>query len=150
MKVIFLKDVPGAAKAGETKDVPDGYARNFLIPNKLAVIATPAAKTQMEAQKQAAIRRQAQQEAELKALAGRIAGKTVRVSGKAGSEGQLYGSITNADVAAALSKMLGEEVDKRKIELAEPIRRTGSFEATVRLSGELTPGIKIEVSAGGA
>lgn len=146
MKVIFFKDVPNVAAAGEIKEVNDGYARNFLIPRKLAAVATGDIKQHYEAERRASARREAQAAAEIEALAKRIEGQTVALKAKVGAKEHLYGSITNSDVAAALSKMLDTEIDKRKVELAEPIRQTGTFEAVVRLSGELTPKIKIEVS----
>jgi len=138
--------VPNVAKTGEIKDVNDGYARNFLIPRKLAAMATSDVQQHFEAEKRASARRQAQAEAEMQALSGLIEGKTVELKGKVGAKEQLYGSITNADIAAGLSAILGMEIDKRKVELAEPVRRTGEYEATVRLSGELTPKIKVRVS----
>jgi large subunit ribosomal protein L9 len=147
MKVIFLQDVPNVARSGETKDVNDGYARNFLIPKKLAALATADVKAHYEAEQRASAQRHAQTEAEMAALAKKIEGKSVTIKGKVGANDQLYGSITNTDVAAALSKLLDTEVDKRKVELAEPIRHTGTFEAGVRLSGELIPRIKVIVAA---
>lgn len=145
MKVIFLKDVPNVAKASEIKEVNDGYARNFLIPKKLAVLAQADIQQHIEAQKRAEVRRQVEHKAEMKALSERIENQTISLKGKVGSKGQLYGSITNSDIAAELSKLLGSEIDKRKIELAEPLRRIGVFEAVVRLSGDLTPKIKVRI-----
>ena len=146
MKVIFFKDVPNVAKAGEMKEVNDGYARNFLIPKKLAALAQPGLQQHFEAEHRAAAHRQAQADAEIEAMAKQIEGKTITLKGKVGAKDQLYGSITNSDVADGLSKLLGTEIDKRKVELAEPIRHTGDFEAVVRLSGELTPKIKVKVT----
>jgi large subunit ribosomal protein L9 len=128
------------------KEVSDGYARNFLIPKKLAALAQPGIQQHFEAENRASARRQAQAGAEIEALAKQIEGKTVTLKGKVGAKEQLYGSITNSDVAVGLSKLLGIEIDKRKVELAEPIRHTGTFEAVVRLSGELTPKIKVKVT----
>ena len=145
MKVIFFKDVPNVAKAGEMKEVNDGYARNFLIPKKLAALAQPGIQQHFEAEQRASARREAQAGAEIEALAKTIEGKTVTLKGKVGAKDQLYGSITNTDVADGLSRLLGTEIDKRKVELAKPIRHTGTFEAVVRLSGELTPKIKVKV-----
>ena len=146
MKVIFFKDVPNVAKAGEMKEVNDGYARNFLIPKKLAAPAKADIQQHFEAEQRATARKQAQADAEMEALAKKIEGKTVTLKGKVGAKEQLYGSITNTDVADALSKMLGTEIDKRKVELAEPIRHTGTFEAVVKLSGELAPKVKVKVT----
>ncbi len=146
MKVIFLKDVPNVAKAGEAKEVNDGYARNFLIPKKLAALAQGDVQQHFEAEQRAIARRQAQAEAEIEALAKKIEGKVVNLKSKVGAKDQLYGSITNTDVAEALSKLIGSEIDKRKVELAEPIRHTGTFDALVRLNAELTPGIKVKIT----
>jgi large subunit ribosomal protein L9 len=146
MKVIFLKDVPNVAKAGEAKEVNDGYARNFLIPKKLAALAQGDVQQHFEAEQRAIARRQAQAEAEMEALAKKIEGKIINLKSKVGAKDQLYGSITNTDVAEALSKLIGSEIDKRKVELAEPIRHTGTFDAVVRLTGELTPGIKVKIT----
>jgi large subunit ribosomal protein L9 len=145
MKVIFLKDVPNVARAGEAKEVNDGYARNFLIPKKLAALAQGDVQQHFEAEQRAAARRQAQAEAEIETLAKKIEGKTITLKAKVGTKNQLYGSITNSDIADALSKLIEAEIDKRKIEMAEPIRHTGTFDAIVRLSGELTPGIKVKI-----
>jgi large subunit ribosomal protein L9 len=146
MKVIFLKDVPNVAKAGEAKEVNDGYARNFLIPKKLAALAKGDVQQHFEAEQRANARREAKAEAEMEALAKKIEAKIVILQGKVGAKDQLYGSITNSDVADALSKLIGTEIDKRKVELAEPIRHTGTFDAVVRLSGELTPAIKVTIT----
>jgi large subunit ribosomal protein L9 len=146
MKVIFFKDIPNVAKAGEMKEVNDGYARNFLIPKKLAALAQPGIQQHFEAERRASSRRQAQADATIDALAKRIEGQTVTLKGKVGAKDQLYGSITNTDVADGLSKLLGIEIDKRKVELAEPIRHTGTYDAVVRLSGELTPKVKVKVT----
>ena len=145
MKVIFLKDVPNVARAGEAKEVNDGYARNFLIPKKLAALAQGDVQQHFESEQRAAARRQAQAEAEIETLAKKIEGKTITLKAKVGTKNQLYGSITNSDIADALSKLIEAEIDKRKIEMAEPIRHTGTFDAIVRLSGELTPGIKVKI-----
>jgi len=146
MKVIFLKDVPNIAKADEIKEVNDGYARNFLIPQKLAVIAQANIQQHVEAQMRVRLRRQNEYKAEVKALAEQIQGITINIAGKVGSKGQLYGSITNSDIAAELSKLMDSEIDKRKVELSKPIRHTGTYEAIVRLSGDLTPKVNVEVS----
>ncbi|MCL2141026.1 MAG: 50S ribosomal protein L9 [Dehalococcoidia bacterium] len=145
MKVIFLKNVPNVAKAEEIKEVNDGYARNFLIPQKLAVPAQADVQQHFEAQKRAKARKAAEYEAELQELSQRIQNQTVNLTGKVGAKGQLYGSVTTSDVAIELSRTLHTEIDKRKIELTEPIRSTGNFKATVRLSNKLNPTFIIQV-----
>ncbi|MCL2281355.1 MAG: 50S ribosomal protein L9, partial [Dehalococcoidia bacterium] len=137
------------ARASEIKEVNDGYARNFLIPKKLAVVAQPDIQQHFEAQKHAEARRKDEHKAEMKVLAEQIKNTTVNLKGKVGSKGQLYGSITNSDIALELSKLLGSEIDKRKVELTEPLRHTGNFEAIVRLSGDLAPKVKVIISSEG-
>jgi len=129
MKVIFLQDVPHVAQAGEVKEVADGYGRNFLIPQKLAALANPQAISQAEtrAQKMEEVRLNA----ELMELASQLEGKELSLKARAGAKDRLYGSITSADIAAELNNTTGLAIDKRKIELDEPIRRLGSYENIV-------------------
>ncbi len=142
MKVVFLQDVPRVAKAGEIKEVADGYARNFLIPKKLALLARPQAISQLETRG----RTEAREDTELTALAQQIEGKEVNIKAKAGAKDRLYGSITSADIAAELSKSTGLVIDKRKIELEEPIRHLGSYEVAIRLAKDIVPRIRVSVT----
>jgi large subunit ribosomal protein L9 len=141
MKVIFLQDVPNVAKAGEIKEVAAGYGRNFLIPRKLAALASPQATSQVRTSAQV----QAGTDQELVELAHKLEGKEVSLKARAGAKERLYGSITSADIAAGLEKVTGIAVDKRKIELEEPIRQLGSYELTIRLGKDITPKIKVSV-----
>ena len=147
MKVVFLKDVPRVAKAGEIKEVANGYGRNFLIPRELAMLASPQAISLAEAQRRVKARQQAESEAELVELARELEGKEITLEARVGAQEHLYGSITNADIAAELESSAGLVVDKRKIELAEPIRELGSYEVAVRLAKEIVPKIKVTVTA---
>jgi len=147
MKVVFLKDVPRVAKAGEIKEVANGYGRNFLIPQELAILASPQAIRLAEAQRRVKARQQAESEAELLELARELEGKEITLEARVGAQEHLYGSITNADIAAELESNAGLVVDKRKIELAEPIRELGSYEVAVRLAKEIVPKIKVTVMA---
>jgi large subunit ribosomal protein L9 len=147
MKVIFLQDVPKVAKAGDIKEVASGYGRNFLIPQKLAMLASPQAMLLADAQRRARIRQQAESEAEFQELAGELDGREVMIEARVGAQEHLYGSITNADIAAELENGAGLVVDKRKIELAEPIRQLGSYEVVVKLAKEIAPKIKVTVIA---
>ncbi len=144
MKVIFLQDVPRVAKAGEVKEVADGYGRNFLIPQKLAVIADPSTLNTLKAQIKKEASSQAQTEEEMTDLAHQLDGKEITLKAKAGAKEQLYGSITSADIAAELQNN-GLVVDKRKIEIAEPIRQLGSHEVAIRLTKDAIPKIKVIV-----
>jgi large subunit ribosomal protein L9 len=146
MKVIFLEDVPKVAKAGDTKEVADGYGRNFLIPRKLAVQATPAAVSAWKTQLGKRVHTQAETEAELQELAGKLDGKEVVLSALTGGKERLYGSVTAADIAAELERTTGFAVDKRKIELPDSIRQVGSYEVVVRLGKDIMPKIKVTVA----
>ena len=147
MKVIFSEDVTKVARAGETKEVADGYGRNFLIPRKLAVLANSSAANLVEAQLKKIARREAQTEAEMLELAKQLEGKEVTLKAKTGVNDQLYGSITSADIADGLSGTTGITIDKKKIELEEHIRQLGNYEITIRLFKDITPKIKLTVVA---
>ena len=145
MKVIFLADVPQVARAGELRDVSDGYARNYLIPRGLAALATAAAVHEREEQRSATERLRAKTIEEAQALAGRLTGTTVTVKARAGKQGRLFGSVTPADVATALKAELGQDIDRRRIEFAEPIHAVGTYTATVRLGADLSPTVTVVV-----
>jgi large subunit ribosomal protein L9 len=147
VKVIFLEDVPNVARVGETKEVADGYGRNFLLPRKLAVLANSQASAVVESQLKKITKQQAEIEAEMAELAGKLDGVEVTVKAKAGAKDRLYGSITSADVADELSRHTDLVIDKRKIELEEPIREVGSYEVPVRFSQDITAVIKLTVAA---
>jgi len=146
MKVVFLDDVSNIARAGDVKEVADGYARNYLIPNKLAALVSPEATSKLEAQLQAKANKQALLESELTEIAGQLEGKEVILQAKVGAKDRLYGSITSADIAAELEKVTGITIDKRKIELDEPIRELGSFDVAIKLGKDTIPKIRVIVS----
>ena len=145
MKVIFLQNVPNVARAGEIKEVSDGYGRNFLIPKKIAMLATPSATIAVEAQRRTIERSQAQIEAEMTELAQDLEGKEITLKAKTGASDRLFGSITSADIASELQNATGLVIDKKKIELAEPIRQLGSYEITIKLAKDTTSKIKVIV-----
>lgn len=142
MKVVFLQDVPNVAKAGEVKEVAAGYGRNFLIPQKLAALASPQAMSQVVT----IDKTKAKVSEELVDLAGQLEGKEVSLKAHAGAKDRLYGSITSADIAAELESTTGLVVDKRKIELDEPIRHLGSYEVSIRLGKDMVPKIMVTVT----
>jgi len=146
MKVIFLEDVPNVARAGEIKEVANGYGRNFLIPRKLVLLARSEAINTVGTQLEVKARSQVQTEAELLEMANHLNGREVILEARIGSKDRLYGSITTADIAAALESATGLAVDKRKIELDEPIRQLGSYEVTIRLAKDIVPQIRVTVS----
>lgn len=145
MKVIFLQDVPNVARAGQIKEVADGYGRNFLISKKLALLATPSATSSTETQRRITERSQAQTETEMTELAQQLEGKEVILKARVGAKDRLFGSITSADIASELQNTTGLVVDKKKIELAEPIRQLGSYEVVIKLAKDVTPTIKVIV-----
>lgn len=146
MKVIFLEDVPNVARAGEIKEVANGYGRNFLIPRKIALLARPEVINSVGAQIATRARVRAQTEAEITELADRLNGQEVIITARTGNQERLYGSITTADIATGLESVTGIVVDKRKIELEEPIRQLGSYEVTIRLAQDILPQIKVTVT----
>ena len=146
MKVIFLKDVPNVARAGDLKDVADGYGRNYLLPRKLALLATPSALKAAEVQVQKERERQQRVAAETGELAQQLEGLLVTFKAKVVEEDRLYGSIRDSDIADELSRLTGSEIDRRKIELQEPIRQLGEYEVTVRVSTDSAAKIRVTVS----
>lgn len=144
MKVLLLKDVYKLGRAGDVKKVADGYGRNFLLPQKLAVLATPGALKQVEKIRSQAEIRRTDLNSELKSVADQINGVTVVFAAKAGETGKLYGSITTQDVATAIQEKTRFEVKKQQIDM-QPIRNLGEFTAHVRLTMDLVPEIKIIV-----
>jgi large subunit ribosomal protein L9 len=145
MKVVFLEDVPNVAKAGQIKEVADGYGKNFLIPRKLAMPAKPQDIQAVEAQIKARARIAAKTESEMNALASELQGKEITLTARVGQQDRLYGSITSADISAGLVKAFGAIVDKRKIELTEPIRQAGSHDVTIKFGKDIAARIKVNV-----
>jgi len=145
LKVIFIEDVPRVARVGQTRVVADGYARNFLFPRKLAVLADSPAATAIDAQLKKKVKLRELEEAELSKLAEKISGMEITLRAKVGENDKLYGSVTAADISEALSKAARREIDKKKVELAEPIKQAGACDVTVRLGHEITAVITVNV-----
>ena len=145
MKVIFLEDVANIARSGEIKEVANGYARNFLIPQKLALPAKPETLKAVEAQLETKRRSRAKTELELQEVADQLDGKEIVLKARTGGKDRLYGSITATDIAAGIESITGLTIDKRKIELAEHIRQLGSYEVAIKLTKDITPKIKLSV-----
>ena len=144
MKVLLIKDVYKLGRAGDIKKVADGYGRNFLIPQGLAVLATAGALKQVERIRSQAEVRRTEQNSELKDLASHINGVTLVFGAKAGETGKLYGSITTQDVATAIQEKTRYEVKKQQIDM-QPIRNLGEYTAHVRLTMDLVPEVKVIV-----
>jgi large subunit ribosomal protein L9 len=145
MKIILLRDVAGIGQAGEIQVVADGYARNYLIPRGLARKATRGAVRQAEEQQVAAGRREQREMEEAQALAERLNNLTLHFRAKVGEQDLLFGTITSSDIAEAIEEKLAVEVDRRKIEVGDPIRRPGIYSIPVRLVGDLEPRVNVVV-----
>ena len=145
MKVIFLENVPNVGRIGEIKEVADGYGRNYLIPRQLALLARPEVIEKVSGQLKAKERSLAETEAELLEMVGHLDGKEVIIEARTGGKDRLYGSITAADIATAIEETTSLVVDKRKIELEQSIRETGSHEVAIRLAGDIVPKITVTV-----
>lgn len=145
MKVVFLEDVPRIGRAGEVKEVADGYGRNFLLPRKLALLATPAALKLTEAQRQAAALRRERSEAELRELAQQLDGLPISIKAKVGAKDQLYGSIRTFHIAEEISRITGFDIDRKSVELEEPIRQLGSYEVPIKLAKDIMFVVKVTV-----
>ncbi len=146
MRIYLKQDVKGQGKKGQIVEVSDGYARNFLLPKGLGVIADARLENEVKNSESSKAYR-AQQELEAaKALAKKLETITVKVTADAGADGRLYGSITNAHVAELLEKQEGVAIDKRKIVLADPIKACGDFECDVKLYNSVVGKLKVSVS----
>jgi len=144
MKVVFLQNVEGSGRTGEIKEVADGFARNFLLPRRLAAPATADAIKRAEAIAAAEARRQAELDKEARSLAEKLSAPIV-ITVRAGEQGRLYGSVTAADIAEEASKLAGEEVDRRLLVLEEPIKEVGIHEVPLRLTHNVEATLIVEV-----
>lgn len=143
MKIVLRQDVPKLGEAGSVQEVKPGFARNYLIPRGLAVLATPGELKTAEHNAAVRARKIAKQEAQLQSLADKIAGKRLEFTVRAGEGGRLYGSITAIEIAEELAKVVGEEIDRRRVILEDPIRQIGEHNVTVHLVGRLRPAITV-------
>ena len=150
MQVLFVEDVPGTAYAGDIKNVKNGFARNYLLPKKLAVLATPDQMNRVARLQAAASQRRDIAEKNMSAVAEKIEGAAITIEVRAGRNNRLYGSITNAMIAEELTEVAGQEIDRRLI-LTEPIRQLGSYDVPVKLGFGFEPTVKVRVAPiGGA
>lgn len=147
MKIVLRQDVPKLGEAGTIQTVANGYARNYLIPKGMAVVATEGEMKTAEHNLQVRERKVARQEEALQSLADKIQGTRLEFIARAGEQGRLFGSVTSNDVAEQLNEKIGEEVDRRKIQLSEPIRTIGEHEIEVHLIGRLRPTITVSVQS---
>ncbi len=145
MKVVFLEEVEGSGHTGEVRNVANGYARNYLLPRKLAVAATDHNIRIAQARAETEAKRQAGLDADAEVLAKKLAGLTITLEVKVGEQGRLYGSVTNRDISEALEKPLGLLLEHRQVELEEPIRQVGMFEVPLRLSRNVRVSVQVAV-----
>lgn len=147
MKLVLVEDVDKLGKVGDVVDVAPGYGRNYLVPRRLAVAATASNIQDLEARRQRRLEREAEEQAVAERLAGRLSGEKVQLEARTGKEGRLYGSITAADVAEAINSQLGVAIDRKNIELSEPIKSVGSHQVTLALHAGVQAQIGVEVAA---
>lgn len=147
MEVLLVKDVKRLGKAGDIKKVADGFARNYLIARGLAVVATEGAKRSTAVQKAISEQRDERVRTDNSALAERLGEISIVFKVKASEKGRLYGSVTAADIAAAIEKQTGHPIDKRKVELGEPIHILGTHKVPVHLMPNLAPEVNVVVEA---
>ena len=145
MKVIFLQDVKGKGKKGQMAEISDGYARNYLLPKKLAMEATPDAINTMRMNDKAAAERAAKERAEALEISHKLREMTLVVTAKGGGAGRLFGSVTNQEIADALAGQSGIKLDKRKIVIAEPIKSVGTYTVNCKLGYEITAPLSVKI-----
>ena len=145
MKVVLLEDIAGTGKAGEMKEVSKGYAKNFLLPRGLALIATPAVTKQVESRLERKKLGESVDREKLIELAQQVEGKEIRFKARLGGGERLFGSITAADVAEELGRAMGSVIDKKKIDIEKPFHQTGTYEVAVKLAGDIKPKITVVI-----
>ena len=144
MKVILLQDVKGKGKKGQMIEVSDGYARNFMLPKKMAIEATADAVNTMKMNDKATAERIAKEKAAALELSTKLRAMTLTVTAKGGGQGRLFGAVTNAEISAALEKQ-GIKLDKRKIVLNENIKNVGTYTATCKLGYEINAPLTVKI-----
>jgi large subunit ribosomal protein L9 len=149
MEVILKEDVANLGHRGDVVKVADGYGRNFLLPRKLALQATLANKAVIEQMKAAAARRSAEEKVQAQALVAKLEPLTLSFTRKSGENGQLFGSVTTADIASELAAK-GFEIDRRKIQLSEPIKSLGNFTVSIKLHREVAAHVAVHVAGDAA
>lgn len=145
MKVILLQDVKGKGKKGQMIEVSDGYARNFMLPKKLATEATADAVNTMRMNDKAAAEKAARERAEALETSKKLRELTLTVAAKGGGAGRLFGSVTNQEIADALAKQTGIKLDKRKIVIADPIKNVGTYTVTCKLGYEISAPLTVKI-----
>ena len=148
MKVLLLADVKGQGKKDQIVEVSDGYARNFLFPKKLAVVADAKVMSETKSKEEAKQFRLKEEKAAAKALADKLSTLTVKITASSGGDGRLYGSITSKDIAEKLREQYNIEIDKRKLVLSENIKSYGTYDVEVKVYPEISAKLKVTVAEG--
>ena len=148
MRVVLRADVAGVGKKGDILEVADGFARNFLVPKGRAILATPGVQAQADAMRRSRDVKDARDREGAEAVARKLVPLVIRIAAKAGREGRLFGSVTAADVAEAVTAQANIDLDRRKLHIEEPIRTVGSHEVPVKLHADVEFRLNVEVVAG--
>jgi large subunit ribosomal protein L9 len=149
MRIVLRDDVENLGQKGDLVDVADGYARNYLVPRGLALKATTGNQKQADAMRRNRDAREARERDAAQALAAQFEGRTITIKARAGGEGRLFGSVTSVDIAEAVQKQTGAEIDRRKIDLDEPLKELGGVDVAVRLHPDVLATLHVEVEAAG-
>lgn len=145
MKVILMQDVKGKGKKGQMLEVSDGYARNYMLPRKIAIEATADAVNTMKMNDKATQERIAREKAEALEISKKLRELTITVNAKGGGNGRLFGSVTNQEIADALKAQTGIALDKRKIVIADPIKNVGVYTVTCKLGYEISAPLSVKI-----
>ncbi|MDP9236214.1 MAG: 50S ribosomal protein L9 [Chloroflexota bacterium] len=145
MRVVFLEDVQGTARIGEIKDVKPGFARNYLLPRKLAMPATPAVVKSAEQRAHREARLEEGRDTDARAVAGRLDGAAYTIQAKAGASGKLFGSVGTSDIAAKVAETIGMEFERQNVLLAEPIKELGDYSIEVKLTRNVGATVTVSV-----
>ena len=145
MKVVLIDEAPGLGIAGDVREVKDGYARNFLFPKGLAVLATPQELARADSRKKAEIERRTKLNLEMESVGERLAEERLLIAVRVGPGGRLYGSVTTTEIAEAVNEAMGVEIDRRAVQLAQPIRELGHHQTPIRLAPDVIPSVTITV-----
>jgi large subunit ribosomal protein L9 len=146
MRIVLRSDMGGLGKRGDTLEVSDGYARNFLLPKGHAILATAGGESQANAMRRSRDLRDSRDREAAETVARKLVPQVIRVSARAGGEGKLFGSITSADVVEAVAAQTGVELDRRKLQLDEPIKSLGTHEVPVKLHSDVEFRVTVEVA----
>jgi large subunit ribosomal protein L9 len=145
VKVVFLEDVPGTAKIGDIKEVKPGFARNYLLPRRMAMAATPAVIKSAEARAVREARLQDARDTEARAIATKVEAAAISITARAGSSGKLFGSVGTNDIAQQVSAIIGQEFERHNVLLPEPIKDLGDYEVPVKLTKNVTATAHVSV-----